>query len=418
MHLLQIWPGWMHACAAATAAEDHHHDYRCLVSPGSPLRMTARSRILLRQFHLWLGLGLGGLFALLGATGSALVFYIEIDKALHPALEQSVAGHGPDWSSPVWERALATGRSRWHDPHGSWSFEVTGEPDAIPARYYPSDHHSHHGDREMVWFSADGTQILRAEPWGGYLMSWLYELHMHLLAGEIGSQIVGWSGFAVLALLVSGIIVWWPRGSWRKAFAFKRNAVALRRLRDLHKLTGVWSMALLFILVGTGALLALPTIKAQLLTAVITAPDKVPEPQSSASSGPQISVTQALTAAHRAMPGARLAFIDVPGVGSEPFRMRVRLPGDPHRRFPSSFIFVDQYSAAVLAVYDVRHGNASTATAKWIRVLHDGSVAGLSTRILAVILGLVPLGLFVTGFLHWRRRLAARAQLHATGSLS
>jgi hypothetical protein len=61
-------------CAVVRPAEDHHHDYRCLVSPGSPLRMTTRSRILMRQFHLWLGLGLGGLLALLGATGSASSF--------------------------------------------------------------------------------------------------------------------------------------------------------------------------------------------------------------------------------------------------------------------------------------------------------------------------------------------------------
>jgi uncharacterized iron-regulated membrane protein len=380
--------------------------------------MRSRARILLRQFHLWLGLALGGLFALLGLTGSALVFYIEIDRALHPAIEERVSRPAPDWTSPVWDRALATGRARWHDPHGTWSLEATGQAGAIPARYYPSDRHGHHAAREMVWFSADGSRVLRAEPWGGYLMSWLYELHMHLLAGEIGSQIVGWSGFAMLVLLVSGIIAWWPRGSWRKALAFKRNARPIRRLRDLHKLTGLWSMALLFILVGTGALLALPTIKTQLLTAAITAPDRVPDPQSSASSGRQIPVSRALAAAHRLVPDAQLAFIDVPGAGSTPFRLRVQMPGDPHRRFPSSFVFVDQYSARVLAVHDIRRGNASTGTAKWIRVLHDGSVGGIATRILAVILGLVPLGLFVTGFLHWRRRLAARAQSPATGSFS
>lgn len=380
--------------------------------------MTARSRILLRQVHLWLGLGLGGLFALLAATGSALVFYIEIDTALHPAVRRPVSMPALDWSSPAWDNALATGRSHWRDPHGNWSFEATGEPGAIPARYYPSDEHGHHAERTMVWFSPDGARVLRAEPWGGYLMSWLYELHMHLLAGEIGSQIVGWSGFAMLVLLVSGIVVWWPRGSWRKALAFKRHAVPIRRLRDLHKLAGVWSMGLLFILVGTGALLALPMVKTQLLTATITAPDKVPEPQSSASHGRQISIATALAAAHRAVPEARLAFIDVPGAGTKPFRVRVQLPGDPHRRFPSSFVFIDQYSGAVLAVHDVRRGNAATTTAKWIRVLHDGSIAGLATRILAVILGLVPLGLFVTGFLHWRHRLAARAQAHKTGSFS
>ena len=380
--------------------------------------MRSRARILLRQFHLSLGLALGGLFALLGVTGSALVFYIEIDKALHPAIEERVSAPAPDWTSTVWDRALWTARTRWQDPQASWHFEATGQGGAIPARYYPSEHHGHHAEREMVWFSADGARVLRAEPWGGYLMSWLYELHMHLLVGEIGRQIVGWSGFAMLVLLVSGIIVWWPRGSWHKALTFKRKAPAIRRLRDLHKLAGVWSMALLFILVGTGALLALPPIKTWLLSAVITAPDKVPNPQSTASNGRQIPVSQALAAALRSVPDARLAFIEVPGVGPEPFRMRVQMPGDPHGRFPSSFVIVDQYSGAVLAVHDVRHGNAATTTAKWIRVLHDGSVANLSSRILAIIVGLVPLGLFVTGFLHWRRRLAARAQLHATGRLS
>lgn len=380
--------------------------------------MTSRGRILLRQVHLWLGLSLGGLFALLGATGSALVFYIEIDKALHPEVAQATSDPAPAWTSPVWGRALATARARWHDPHGSWSFEVTDQAGALPARYYPSEHHSHHAEREMVWFSADGSQVLRAEPWGGYLMSWLYELHMHLLAGELGSQIVGWAGCAMLVLLLTGVVVWWPRGSWRKALAFKPKAVATRRLRDLHKLAGVWSMALLFVLVGTGSLLALPAIKTWVLSVAISTPDKVPDPQSSASSGKQIPISRAIEVAHRSVPGARLAFIDVPGAGSEPFRMRVQMPGDPHRRFPSSFVFVDQYSGAVLAIHDVRRGNAGTITAKWIRVLHDGSVGGLSTRILAVILGLVPLGLFVTGFLHWRRRLAARAGSNSTGKFS
>lgn len=380
--------------------------------------MSWRPRIVLRRFHLWSGLALGGLFALLGVTGSALVFYIEIDRVLHPAIEERVGTPAPDWASPVWDRALATARARWQDPHGSWSFEDTGQGGSIPARYYPSGHHGHHAGREMVWFSADGARVLRAEPWGGYLMSWLYELHMHLLAGELGGMIVGWSGFAILLLLVSGIVVWWPRGGWRKALAFKRDAARIRRLRDLHKLAGVWSTALLFILVGTGALLALPAITTRLLTAAIIAPDTIPDPRSHASHGPQIPVWRALAAAHRAVPDARLAFIDVPGAGSEPFRLRVRMPGDPHRRFPSSFVFVDQYSGHVLAVHDVRRGNASTATAKWIRALHDGSVAGLTTRILATVIGLIPLMMFVTGFLHWRRRLAARAGSSATGSLS
>jgi len=77
-------------------------------------------------------------------------------------------------------------------------------------------------------------------------MSWLYQFHMALLAGDLGGQMVGWSG-VVMLLLSSGIVAWWPRGSWRKAVAFKCNAVPIRRLRDLHKLSGLWSVMLLFV---------------------------------------------------------------------------------------------------------------------------------------------------------------------------
>lgn len=44
----------------------------------------SRVRLAVRRVHLWLGLSLGLLFAVIGATGSALVFYTAIDAALHP----------------------------------------------------------------------------------------------------------------------------------------------------------------------------------------------------------------------------------------------------------------------------------------------------------------------------------------------
>lgn len=198
----------------------------------------------------------------------------------------------------------------------------------------------------MVWFSPDGSRVVRSERWGGYLMSWLYELHMRLLAGEAGRQIVGWSGFAIVVLLVSGLLLWWPRGSWRKALAFKRNAVQVRRLRDIHKLSGLGSSLLLVLLVVTGALLALPDVKDQLFAATIAARDTVPAPRSSATGGQQISVIEALAAARRALPEGRLAFIDVPGAGDGPLRMRSRFPATPIAAFPAASFLSTSIQAA------------------------------------------------------------------------
>ncbi len=130
-------------------------------------------------------------------------------------------------------------------------------------------------------------------------------------------QIVGWSGVAILLLLVTGVIAWWPRGSWAKALAFKRRAAPIRRLHDLRKLTGVGGALLLMIVTATGVILALPVVKAALL-----APTPVPEPRSSGGAGMPISLHRALGVARVVMPNGRLVFIDVPGDIGTPYRIR------------------------------------------------------------------------------------------------
>jgi uncharacterized iron-regulated membrane protein len=254
----------------------------------------------------------------------------------------------------------------------------------------------------MLWFSPDGRRIVRQEEWGGYLMSWIYQLHEQVLAGKLGRQIVGWSGVGMLLLLLSGIYAWWPRGELRKALAYKRNAAPIRRVRDLHKLSGLGSMLLLTVLVATGVLIALPEA-----TKVVLSPEPVPAPVSTQSTKRSVTIGQALSVAQRALPEGELTFFDVPSAAELPIRARFRVPGDPHARFPSSFVFVDQASGRVLAVRDIRHASFGTRAASWLRALHDGSVGGTLTRIVTVLVGLLPSTLFVTGLLHWRRRTAA-----------
>jgi uncharacterized iron-regulated membrane protein len=365
-------------------------------------------RIAIRRIHLWLGVSLGLVFAVLGLTGSALVFYVEIDGWLNPVGQADSAEPSAGIATPVYDQALATGHANF-PVAGDWSIELTGAGGPIPARYYPAEGgHGHHAQREMVWFSADGTRIVRSDTWGEYLMSWLYELHMNLLAGNLGMQIVGWSGFATLALLLTGLAAWWPRRSWRKAIAFKRRAIAMRRLRDLHKLAGLASIILLILLSLTGALLALPAVKESIFAATIVPIDPVPEPATATGSMPEISLAQALSQARTAIPHGRPTFVDIPGDPAVPLRVRIQGQGDLHGRFPGSFVFLDRRTGAVVATLDTARGNSATRLNTWIRPIHDGSIGGLGTRFLAILAGLMPSLLFITGLLHWLRRRSAR----------
>lgn len=366
-----------------------------------------RLRRSVRRLHLWLGLGLGGLFALLGLTGSVLVFYPQIDALLHPAIASG-------WSERAhededWDRAVATLRAAYPDKQGSWRIEVTGTPGAIPARYYdPPERKGHSFRPMMVWLSPDGSRVLRRDYWGEYAMTLLYDLHYRLLLEEPGGRLLGWLGFGLLALLASGLWAWWPRGSWRKALRVKPGASPLRQLRDWHKLAGLSGIALLLVLTGTGMMLELPRESDALLTAGGLNVDPMPHPHALSLQGAPISTSGAMRAGRAAMPGARLAWIETPGVQAGHFRLRMQVPGDPSWRFPHSYLWLDASSREVLAVHDLRRLSAGSMVNGWTHALHDGSAGGLPGRLLVAMCGLLPAALLATGMSRWRRSMVSR----------
>ncbi|MCL6252080.1 PepSY domain-containing protein [Altererythrobacter sp. KTW20L] len=362
-----------------------------------------RLRRAVRKLHLWLGLGLGGLLVLLGLTGSVLVFYPELDALLHPEIRME--GTAP----PDWDRALETVRAEYPDKPGPWRFEVTGRPGAIPARYYnPPEREGHAFRPMMVWLSPDGSQVLRRDYWGEYAMTFVYDLHYRLLLGTTGAAIVGWAGLPLLALLLSGLWAWWPRAwsrdSWGKALRFKRDAHRQRVLRDWHKLAGLWGSLFLVLLTGTGVMLALPDESIAVLGAASLPVDPAPHVHAVESGSAPVRPSQAVIAAASALPDARLAWIETPPVAGGSYRLRMQVPGDPSYRFPHSYVWVDGASGRVLAVQDVRQAAGGSTVNNWLHPLHDGSAGGLAGRVLAVLAGLVPLALLITGWLRWRMR--------------
>ncbi|MFT4054546.1 MAG: PepSY-associated TM helix domain-containing protein [Novosphingobium sp.] len=357
----------------------------------------------MRTVHLWFGLGLGGIFLLLGLTGSALVFYEGIDAALHPEIRVTTELSAPAWASPVWDRALDTLHTRWPERKGGWRFEATGRPGPLAVRYQPP-HAGHHDTRVMIWLSPDGTTVLREAVWGEYLMTFLYDLHMRFALGETGHAAVGWIGVALVLLMVTGLWAWWPRGSWRKALRYKRDAAPSRRLRDIHKLSGLAGLTVLPMLAVTGAMLALPRQAESVMVPLLGPTDKVTAPRSGRNSGSPITLHQVLAIAHRRMPLARLAWLEAPGAGDGAFMVRLQQPGDPSFRFPHSYIYVDQYDGRILSVQDSRKAAPATVVTNWLHPLHDGSIGGLPLRILLSIAGFLPAVLCVTGVMRWHKR--------------
>ena len=118
----------------------------------------------------------------------------------------------------------------------------------------------------------------------------------------------------------------------------------------------------------------------------------------------RIPLSTALSSARHAIPNAQVAWIETPAQEGGWYRLRMQVRGDPSARFPHSYVWVNPYSGEILASQRADAAPAGTVIMNWLHPLHDGSAGGLFGRILVAISGLLPLALFLTGWMRYRLR--------------
>lgn len=359
-------------------------------------------RVAVRRIHLWLGLTIGALFAFAGLTGSALVFYPEIDGVFSPALRAVPAGARP----VSWQAVVDTLHREHPSRTGAWRIEVTGDGGAIPVRYYsPRERAGRDFAPLMAWVDPVRLTTIRTGFWGDTVVTWIYDLHYRLLLEKPGGIVMGMAGIVMLVLLLSSVWAWCPRpGGVGRALRFKRAASPIRRLYDWHKLTGLAGLALLLVIVATGVMLDLPEqtrpILARLSPLYVT-PTPVTEPD-----GAVIPIDGIIARARRRFPDASLSWIETPATVRAAYRINLARPGEPSRRFPRTNVWVDPRSGRILAVRDGLAETRGDGVLNWLHPLHGGEAFGLGGRLMSLVAGLVPTVLFTTGLLRWKRRRA------------
>lgn len=373
--------------------------------------MTLRHRLRerWRLAHLWLGWGLGGLFALFGLSGSLLVVYPELDALLNPALiwrpEQGCIR--------AWEPVLQALQRAEPGRERGWRIELPeGGCGSVTARYLrPPERDGAFFAPRLVSLRADTLEPVAQRYWGETAMTWLFDLHYTGLAGATGRSVVGLLGLLLAASLISGLVLWWPRSraQWRSAWRPKPDAGAARRTWDRHRLVGLYGAPLLLLLALTGALLALPDWVDPLVTH-LSPPLPVPTAHSTppTADAARIPLDRALAAAQARFPGAQARWVDTPDGPEGVYRVRLQQPGEPSRRFPKTWVLVDAYSAEVLGVRDPREQGAGDGFLAWLHPLHNGEVAGWTGRIAVLLIGLTLPYLWITGLRRWWDRSRGR----------
>ncbi|SPP65565.1 PepSY-associated TM helix domain-containing protein [Nitrospira lenta] len=360
--------------------------------------------------HGWLGLWVGCVFALSGLTGSALVFYQTIDEWLNPE-QRTVVDSGP--YRPYTEMLAAARAARPDLPGPYGLFLPQARPGVVEAWFkVPAGAAGHVQDIEVPIDPYRAAVLSRGRIWGQTVVSFIYELHKAWLLDEVGEAVVGCAGLLLVLSIGSGVYLWWPKaGRYRQAVTFNPAGSRIRRLYDLHKLSGIAGSLVLLVLAFTGLYLEFPHYVVPLVKVLLPVPVETEWYSTVIPDARPIPVDQAVAIAMQRLPDGELKWIGLPQQAGDAFQIGLRRPEEVRRTSSDSVVWLDQYSGAVLHVRDWRQFTAGETVLAWLFPLHTGEAFGLTGRWIVFVAGFLPFILYVTALRMWRlKRKAQRRQ--------
>jgi uncharacterized iron-regulated membrane protein len=341
-------------------------------------------------FHRYLGLALGSLLLISGLTGSAIVFKTPIDGWLNPDLIRVTPQPGRVALDQVLNKVRQT---------------LPGEQASVV--FFPGSP----TQALEIWFKGSDLRAY-ADPYTGavlgsrhatdFLMGFLVDLHIHLLSGKTGEQVMGWSGLGAIALTLIGVWLWCPKtGRWKQAFAIKWQAAPIRVWLDIHKMAGIVIGVFLLLTAATGASLALYEIITEpTLIAITGEGTRRKPPVSRKTEGIAAPLAPMLAHAASLFPDGQITRVSLPAKPDAAVMVRMRLDGEIHQ-FGRTFVWFDQYDGAVLRVENALKANRATRIQSWLYPLHTGVYGGMLSRWLQVAVGLSLSLLTLSGAWLW-----------------
>ena len=200
--------------------------------------------------HLWSGIALGLYILLMSVTGSVLVYRNELYRAATPPPIIS-KGSGPRLTDDQLAEAARHLYPGYRVEKIARSLDLDLAVDIGLRRGNEI--------KTRAFDPRSGSDLGDAVPTSYWLVSELLDLHDNLLAGRTGRDVNGVGAFAVLALTVTGLAIWWPGiKTWRRSLTLRRGLGWKSLNWHLHSVIGFWGLGIILVFGLSGAYLVFP----------------------------------------------------------------------------------------------------------------------------------------------------------------
>ena len=357
------------------------------------------------QIHLWLGILLSVYVALIGVSGSILVFEDEFRahalRDLHPNMAHlASARHVLDVAQVAYPGETATFLSL--PSVGTRAYTV----------YLAAATNAQHA---ILADAATGSLLPRHSR---LLVDWVHDFHVNLLLGQTGFIVNCVAGIGLLVLTFTGVVLWWNGlRTWMRGLRINLRANWKRINYDAHNIIGIatllivsfWGVSSVYFLFPAQTASAISFISPLRGMKPPAAPD-----QPAFGAGADLDVI--LQQAAALTPHGTLSGASLPATEGDNIIVYVdRTPGDFSHRDIYTF---SGTTGRLLSTW--HYGSNRTTAADWILwaiyPLHFGTTWGLAVKVVWAILGLSLPTLALTGLLMYWNRFLGKRWRHFSGT--
>jgi uncharacterized iron-regulated membrane protein len=346
--------------------------------------------------HLWLGIGSGLVILVVALSGSLLVFEEELELLFRPSFYYVQPQGREKLSADVLTANI-------QDHYKGYTIKrITVEPEA--------------GRTTLFYIQQKKGPLLTvaADPYTGRVIktiqterSFFYvvlQLHRYLCMGTTGKAITGVACCIFLLMVVTGLVLWWPkRNNRRQRFRIKWNASFKRFNWDLHAVLGFYVHLFIFLIALTGLVWSYKWVNDLLFYAFDGKPAQKREAPATPPAPKTLYLDKILAQTSRQLPYHGPVDIRFPEIKGRAIQVS-KLNKDAAISNVVSFLYFQGGNGALVSKRLYEEESKGMKARRLVYPIHTGSIYGWPTKLLALICSLVAASLPITGLYVWLNR--------------
>ncbi|MDQ1096663.1 MULTISPECIES: PepSY-associated TM helix domain-containing protein [Chryseobacterium] len=371
--------------------------------------MKLKFRKIAYQLHLWLGLTSGLIIVIMASTGCILAFEDELKQLIHP--QRYFVDKTGSKKLPLSELCL---RAEQALPESLTVKRVQISSD--PSRTYVFRTLKMNNDAATFWGTYVYYYRIYIDPYSGKVQDVedarkdffeiVLNLHRRLLLGEkIGKTITGYATIVFTVLLLSGLVIWYPRKMSKamlKGMFFIKTSANWKRVNyDVHNVLGFYAIIPLLLICYSALIWNFEDLD-QWMEKTLNA--NAPQEKKAESKVPAGAFTHQKNIldliGHKVLQdlhGKKSALISFPRTEKGTYYAELTID---NRYYRNIHYTIDQYSGDILK-YQSYKDNLGSGSALRARNydLHTGSILGTPGRLIYFLAAIIATSLPVTGFI-------------------